>query len=505
MGKNIPVLIEEIQEPPGPLAPIGNLYQHSAYEDALRPALQEVTEARSNHQSNHQTTAHHARAARSTVSSGNSKNLALKARPSTASARQIVYQDAAHYIAEARPSNPVHFLRQHVLRGASQWFLRHFPGTVLYAVKANPSPAVIKELWASGIRHFDVASLAEVELIASLCPKAKMHFMHPVKSREAIRKSYFNYGVRDFVIDSAQELFKLLEETQGAKDLGIIIRLAVSNGHAFHSLDGKFGADNRLTAELLQQARKVSARLGIAFHVGQQTMHSKAYENAMVQVGEVIRMAKINPDIIDVGGGFPVAFPGLIPPDLRGYMASIKESFESLNLPKKTKLWCEPGRALVQESGSLLVKVELRKDNRLYINDGFYGALFDAGYTKLSFPVRALRAGVASGENINGSLSHKNAKFTVFGPTCDSIDVLKTQLVLPANIEEGDYLEFGQTGGYASALQSGFNGFGADAKPVMIKDMPLVRTPGFWQDDSAAPIGIAGEEHAEIPATLVAF
>ncbi len=475
MGKEIPVLIEETLEPPGPAGAVGNLYQSELSDAHL--------------QASHQTAAQQTRARSAT-----SKNLALKTRPSTA-ARPHIYQDAAHFVAEQRPSNPVHFLRPHVLRGASQWFLRNFPGTVLYAVKANPSPAVIKELWASGIRHFDVASLAEVELVASICPKAKMHYMHPVKSREAIRKSYYNYGVRDFVIDSAQELFKLLEETQGAKDLGIIVRLAVSNGHAFHSLDGKFGADNRLAADLLQQARKVSARLGIAFHVGQQTMHSKAYANAMAQVGEVIRLAKVNPDIIDVGGGFPVAFPGLVPPDMHGYMTSIKESFEALNLPKKTKLWCEPGRALVQESGSLLVKVELRKDNRLYINDGFYGALFDAGYSKLSYPVRVLRANEAQ----NGSLANKTAKFTVFGPTCDSIDVLKSQLVLPANIEEGDYLEFGQTGGYAVALQSGFNGFGADAKPVIVRDMPMVQTPGYWQDDSTS------NEHAEIPATLVAF
>lgn len=480
MGKEIPVLIEETLEPPGPSGAVGNLYQSELPDAHL--------------QASHQTAAQQTRARSAT-----SKNLALKTRTSTA-ARPSVYRDAAQFVAEQRPSNPVHFLRPHVLRGASQWFLRNFPGTVLYAVKANPSPAVIKELWASGIRHFDVASLAEVELVASICPKAKLHYMHPVKSRDAIRKSYFNYGVRDFVIDSAQELFKLLEETQGAKDLGIIIRLAVSNGHAFHSLDGKFGADNRLAAELLQQARKVSARVGIAFHVGQQTMHSKAYANAMAQVGDVIRMAKVNPDIIDVGGGFPVAFPGLVPPDMHGYMASIKESFEALNLPKKTKLWCEPGRALVQESGSLLVKVELRKDNRLYINDGFYGALFDAGYSKLSYPVRVLRAN----ETQNGSLATKTSKFTVFGPTCDSIDVLKSQLVLPANIEEGDYLEFGQTGGYAVALQSGFNGFGADAKPVIVRDMPMVQTPGYWQDDRA-PLGDAGDEHAEIPATLVAF
>jgi ornithine decarboxylase len=486
MGKDIPVFIEEPpSEPPGSADSCPDAYNTSQHHESH--SLQS-TEAVEGYVGTYVPVAVRqpirARSQNGTV--------ALKARPSLGQtglgqARAPVYKDAAHFIAENRPEKPVHLIRPHVLRGAAQWFLQHFPGTVLYAVKANPSPDVIKELWASGIRHFDVASLAEVELIAGLFPKAKLHFMHPVKSREAIRKAYFTYGVRDFVIDSAAELFKLVEETRGAKDLGILIRLAVSNGHAFHSLTGKFGADNRLAAELLVKARKSAQRVGIAFHVGQQTMNGKAYGHAMAQVGEVIRMAKINPDIIDVGGGFPVAFPGLVPPDMHSYMDNIREAFDALNLPKKTKLWCEPGRALVQESGSLITKVELRKDNRLYINDGFYGALFDAGNSKLTYPVRVIRAD-------GRPLSQKMIKFVVYGPTCDSIDVMKTPLLLPADIDEGDYLEFGQTGGYAVALQSGFNGFGADAKAVEVRDMPMLETPGYWQDDADAQ-----------PATLVAF
>lgn len=386
------------------------------------------------------------------------------------------YETVEQFVTETQPSNSVHVIRPHVMRASAQWFIRNFPGTVMYAVKANPIPYVIRTLYAAGIRHFDVASLAEVETIARLAPKAKMHFMHPVKSRDAIRKAYFTYGVRDFVIDSAGELFKLLEETQGAKDLGILIRLAVNNSHAVHALSGKFGADIAQTAELLVQARKVSNRLGIAFHVGQQTMSAQAYKDALAQVGEVVKLAKINPDIVDVGGGFPVSFPGLVPPDLKDYMKAIAEGFAALGLPKKTKLWCEPGRALVQESGSLIVKVELRKDNRLYINDGVYGGLFDAGISKLSYPMRLIRT--------NGPQpSAKTAKFYILGPTCDSIDMLKTPVSLPADIEEGDYLEFGQTGGYSVALQSRFNGFAADERPTEVGDQPLLATPGFWQDD----------------------
>lgn len=396
------------------------------------------------------------------------------------------FLSAPQFVADVRPSEPVHLLRPHVLRGAAQWFISHFPGQVLYAVKANPSPAVIKQLWASGIRHFDVASLAEVELVAGLFPKAKLHFMHPVKSREAIRKSYFQHGVRDFVVDSAAELFKLLEETRGARDLGIIVRIAVAGGYAFHSLAGKFGADARQAVELLKQARKVAPRLGLAFHVGQQTMNPASYRHALAHVGEIIRAAKINPDIIDVGGGFPVSFPGLVPPDMNGYMEAIREGFEALKLPKKTKLWCEPGRALVQEAGSLITKVELRKDNRLYINDGFYGALFDAGISRLAFPVRLIRP--------DGAVATKLGKFHVYGPTCDSLDVLKTPLHLPVDVEEGDWLEFGNTGGYGVALQSRFNGFGASEEAVEVADAPLLKTPGYWQDAPPSP-----------DATLVSF
>lgn len=401
---------------------------------------------------------------------------AQEAPPRRAPPMPGAYDSAEDFIAEQRPSNPVHLVRPHVVRNAAQWFIRNFPGPVLYAVKANPSPQVLRELWAAGIRHFDVASLTEVELVANTLPRAKMHFMHPVKSREAIRKSYFQYGVRDFVIDSAGELFKLLEETQAARDLGIVVRLAVTGGHAFHSLTGKFGCDGAQGAELLKQARKVAARLGLTFHVGQQTMNPASYRVALAHAGEVIARAKINPDILDIGGGFPVAFPGLVPPSLSSYMQAIQESFEALKLPKKTKLWCEPGRALVQEHGSLVVKVELRKDNRLYINDGFYGALFDAGISRLAFPVRMIRP---DGPPPMG----RTSKFYLYGPTCDSLDMLKVPVSLPADVEEGDWLEVGQTGGYAASLASRFNGFAAEDAPVTVKDGPLLSTPGFWQDE----------------------
>ena len=404
---------------------------------------------------------------------------ALKLRPHIGRAQGIQsYATTDAFVAEALPERPAHILRPRVINATAQWFLHNFRGTVLYAVKANPTPYVIKQLAASGIRHFDVASLAEVELVASLAPKARMHFMHPVKSREAIRKSYFNYSVRDFVIDSPAELFKLLEETRGAKDLGIIIRLAVTGGHAFHSLAGKFGASTILAAELLSQARKVAVRCGIAFHVGQQTMDPVAYADALKQVGEVIALSKVNPDIVDVGGGFPVSFVGLTPPSLQSYMDAIHQAVEELKLPKKTKIWCEPGRALVQEAGSLVVKVELRKENRLYINDGLYGGLFDAGISRLTYPMRLIRP-------VGPSPSVKMAKFSLLGPTCDSIDALKVPVSLPADVEEGDWIEIGQTGGYSAALQSSFNGFGAQALPVEVHDAPQLATPGFWQDEQS--------------------
>lgn len=368
-----------------------------------------------------------------------------------------------------QPDLPVHCVRPHAATKAADWFVRRFPGDVLYAVKANPHPAVLDAVYQAGVRWFDVASIAEIELIALRYDDATLAFMHPVKARSAIRRAYFDYGIRIFSVDSTEELAKIVTETGGAKDLHLIVRMAVSSDYAQHKLSGKFGATGTEAVLLLREARAVADELGVSFHVGSQCMRPEAWRIAMDAVSDLIREAGVTIDIVDVGGGFPVAYPGLTPPPLEDYIAEIENAFEQMPVLENADLWCEPGRALCAEAGSHIVRVELRKGDALYLNDGAYGALFDAAHDGLVYPVKLLRE--------KGSPRRPLRPFRLYGPTCDSIDVLQSTFMLPADISEGDYIEFGLTGAYGSALATKFNGFGEYIE-VYVDDAPMMSVFG---------------------------
>ena len=196
-------------------------------------------------------------------------------------------------------------------------------------------------------------------------------------------------------------------------------------------------------------------------------MEPSEYRSVLMMVKEVIERSKVKLDIIDVGGGFPSSYPGLTPPALRSYIDEIKNSLSALSLGRNCKIWCEPGRALVAESGSLLVRVEARKKNMLYINDGTYGGLFDAGYPGFIYPARAIRI------KNHHALSLNLAPFGFYGPTCDSLDVMRGPFYLPENIVEGDYIEIGQLGAYSRSMRTDFNGFGSDCQ-IEVGDLPLI-------------------------------
>lgn len=384
------------------------------------------------------------------------------------------HQSALALVLATQPELPVHCLRPEAAKKAADFFVRNFPGDVLYAVKANPHPEIVKAVYAAGVRSFDVASLPEIELVAEHCPDARLAFMHPVKSRLAIRKAYFDYGVRIFVLDSLDELDKIIRETNGAKDLHLVVRIAVSSDYAQHKLNGKFGVSGQEAILLLRQARSSCSELGVSFHVGSQCMRPEAYRAAMEIVSELIRQAQVTVDIVDVGGGFPVAYPDLTPPPLQSYIDEIAAAFESMPVLENADLWCEPGRALCAEAGSHIVRVELRKGDALYLNDGAYGALFDAAHDGLIYPTRLLRAKKGSRRVLK--------PFRLFGPTCDSIDTLKGPFMLPSDVHEGDYIEFGQTGAYGAALATRFNGFG-DYIEVIVDDAPLMSVYGVVESD----------------------
>jgi ornithine decarboxylase len=364
----------------------------------------------------------------------------------------------------SKPDLPVHCIRPRAAKTAAAWFLENFPGDVLYAVKANPHPIVLDAVYAAGVRWFDVASLPEVELVAKRFPDAKLAFMHPVKSRLSIRRAYFDYGVRIFALDSHEELQKIIAETNGANDLHLIVRLAVTGDYAQHKLSGKFGAASATAVMLLREARAIAGELGVSFHVGSQCMRPEAYRVAMATVGDIIRQAGVTVDIVDVGGGFPAAYPGLTPPPLETYVAAIREAFEEMPVLGNADLWCEPGRALCAEAGSHILRVELRKGDALYLNDGGYGALFDAAHDGLVYPARLLRA--------KGGPRRPLRAFRLYGPTCDSIDAMAGPFFLPSDVAEGDYIEFGLTGAYGGALATRFNGFGEYVE-ARLDDAPM--------------------------------
>ncbi|PZU08615.1 type III PLP-dependent enzyme [Sphingomonas sp.] len=366
-------------------------------------------------------------------------------------------------IADRRPVQPVTLVRPHAARRAARFFVEKFKGRSMYAVKANPSPDLIRILWESGITHFDVASIAEVRLVASIAPEATLCFMHPVKAEEAIREAYEVHGVRTFSLDSIDELEKIMRATGDATDLTLCVRLRVSSDHSKLSLASKFGAAPEETKALLFAARQAADALGICFHVGSQAMSPQAYVQALGRVKQAIVEAAVTVDVIDVGGGFPSVYPGMTPAPLEAYFDAIHEAFEALPVSYSAELWAEPGRALCAEYASLLVRVERRRGDQLYINDGAYGALFDAAHVGWRFPVNLVREPESEA---------KDLPFSFYGPTCDDIDHMAGPFLLPADTQPGDYIEIGMLGAYGCAMRTGFNGFTA-GETIVMADEPM--------------------------------
>ena len=385
------------------------------------------------------------------------------------------YHTPLDLVRERSPERPVAFARPDAVAVAARWFQDSFKGDVFYAVKANPSPWVIETLVQHGVNSFDVASIREIELVAQYAPGARMAFMHPVKSRKAISEAYNRFGVKTFALDTHEELAKILEATDGAEDLTLIVRLAVVAEGASYSLSGKFGVDLHEAPALLLAARRATqGKMGVSFHVGSQCMRPTAYQAAMAQAQRAIVRAGVMVDIVDVGGGFPSVYPGMVPPDMADYVDSIQRGFAEMSVHEETELWAEPGRALVAEASSVLAKLELKKGDALYLNDGSYGSLFDAAHMKWPFPVKMYRGEDGTAHEVEGPLK----PFRFYGPTCDSIDHMPGPFWLPEDVREGDYIEIGMLGAYGVAMTTNFNGFG-EAEIVEVKDAPMASMFGL--------------------------
>jgi ornithine decarboxylase len=375
-----------------------------------------------------------------------------------------VFTSAAELLRQRHPERPVLALRPHAARRAANWFLSNFPGRVLYAAKANDAPPIIAALAEAGIRDFDVASLPEIERLAAI-PGAELYYMNPVKSRGAIARAYREFGVRRFAFDSDEELDKILEETGGADDLTLFLRVACPNTHSLIPLEGKFGAPAEQAPALLLRARQVAGRLGITFHVGSQAVVPAAFGEAIRQIGQLIVTSGVMVDAIDIGGGFPSRYPHSDPPDLEVFVDEVARAADELAVKHSCELLCEPGRALVAEAESVIVRVDARRGNALYVNDGAFGTLFDAAYCGFRFPARLVATSRRRSKPVT--------EFSLYGPTCDSSDYLPGPFVLPDSVREGDYIEIGQIGAYGRVLANRFNGFG-EYDEVVLTDEPML-------------------------------
>jgi ornithine decarboxylase len=375
------------------------------------------------------------------------------------------FKSVDEIVSQLRPVKPVYCIRKKSIHLASKYFQKKFPGKILYAVKTNPHIEVLKTILESGIENFDVASIKEIESIKKISPKSKCSYMHTVKDRESISEAYFKFGVKTFSLDTKDELIKIIESTNHAKDLELFVRVSVSNEHAEIDLSKKFGVPTSEVFGLLRLTKQYAKKIGLSFHVGSQCMHPISYAKGISEIGNIIKKTKIIPDYINVGGGFPTIYPDLIPQSLKNYFEEIKKGLKNLKLSKLPQILCEPGRAIVAESGSTIVRVNLRKKQKLYINDGTYGTLFDAGVPNIVYPSRLITNGKI--------ISKKLTSFDFYGPTCDSMDYMKGPFVLPNNIKENDYIELGQLGAYGLTFRTEFNGFYSN-EIYELEDSPIM-------------------------------
>jgi ornithine decarboxylase len=366
------------------------------------------------------------------------------------------FTDAREVMLELQPTEPLYLFSRDRLLCRALAFQQGFAGTLGYAVKANSEPRVIRGLASQGIRDFDVASLGEVAAIACLCPAATLHFNNPVKAVEAIGAAYFDYGVRSFALDEMTELDKIRKATGNATDIMCSVRFKLGHEGASYDFGSKFGATPDKAAALLRKVAAFGARPALTFHPGSQCTKPQMYARYLEAAAAIIRASGVEVDLINVGGGFPEHYENAGVPALDCYFDAIDEAVLRY-FKRPPPLMCEPGRAMVAASVSLLARViHVREDQRiLFVNDGVYGGMLEQSVVDLSLPVALWRSGMQP-------LGVAEA-YAIFGPTCDPVDRLARQVEIPCQVEEGDYIEFGLMGAYASATATGFNGFRSTA------------------------------------------
>ena len=379
------------------------------------------------------------------------------------------YKNIRELLKSRQPGLPVYCVYPHIYRDTATHFIKHFPGRVLYAVKANDNPLIIAALNESGVTHFDCASLPEIELAKRICPDATCYLMNPVRLSGHARLAQKDYDVRHFMIDHLSGLPPLTQEIETGRSV-IFARMAVSHRSAVGDLSTKFGAPPDDMPELLTAIRESGAEPALAFNVGTSVMHPEAYAYSMGRARDVLNEIPFKIRLLDVGGGFPKSYPGFAAPPLDEYFAAIKGITHELPLRSNSDLLAEPGRALSAPGMSTLTRVLLRKGDRLYLNDGMYGAFWELRFKgHLQYPARTYRG--------HTELLSDTKAFRLFGPSCDSSDEMPAAVELPADVNVGDYIEFGRMGAYSYSGRTGFNGFFSEDVACIESEDSLPPTP----------------------------
>lgn len=368
-----------------------------------------------------------------------------------------------HDIRSLSPCVPVPILRPDLLKKTTKTFCKAFPGHTMYAMKCNPDPIALQAIYDGGVKRFDAASIREIRTISTMFPDATIYYMHPVKAPEMIREAYVNHGVRAFVLDSYDELDKILHVTNRAPDLELFVRIAVPKGNVATDFSSKFGAKPDVAAELLAETGKYAARLGVSFHVGTQCTDPEVYNKAVNYAASVIEQSGAAVEVLDVGGGFPTSLDAKNPPPSMSVYGKVIADAVARNGLESLELLCEAGRGLVAHGGALVVRVEGRKDDLLYLNDGTYGGMFEAGGAiGLPYPCHLIRR-----EERSEELPLKAFRFA--GPTCDSVDMMNGPFMLPADIRAGDWIKIEGLGAYGEVSRTDFNGFGTVQRVIINK------------------------------------
>lgn len=315
-----------------------------------------------------------------------------------------------------------------------------------YAAKANPDPRVLKTLIEEGV-GFEIASIAELDLLMSLgVPAAEIFYSNPMKSRAYIEYAAAK-GVEWYVLDSIEELRKIISIKPDAK---LYLRIDTPNIGSDWPLAGKFGTHLVDVNEIIDEAVRLKADLaGVTFHVGSQCRNPQNWRVGIERAQTVfasMREAGLTPRLLNLGGGYPVRYVKPIP-SIEVIADVINEAIA--DLPEDIRIMAEPGRYLVSDSACFVCRVvgtATRNGKRwMYWDAGIFGGIIEVS-EGLRYEILTQR---------NGSL----VPWSVAGPTCDSVDVLMHDEMLPEDIQENDFIFIPNAGAYTTSYASNFNGF----------------------------------------------